>query len=370
MPRHKMSQADWEARVSKQYLGQTVGVKPEHGIDVGRLEAHLRSHLSGFTGPLQVRQFEGGQSNPTYLLETPGARYVLRRKPPGMLQPSAHAVDREHRVLSALSAAGYPVPRPRLLCLDDTVVGTIFYVMDWIEGRVFWDPLMPDLAPPDRRAVVEAAVDRLADLHRLAPDRLGLSDFGKPGSYFERQVGRWSRQYREIAIEPLPEMLALMNWLSDSIPADDRTALVHGDYGVHNLLLHPTEPRIMAVLDWELSTLGHPVSDLFYFLIPWYRPDLDDGRSSFRELDFDAAGLPTEDAIIDRYCRRMGRELAGSADFYRAFNLFRAAAIGEGIVARARQGNAAADDAASFSESVIAYARQGWAIAGRAGKGG
>lgn len=355
--------------MSKQYLGQTIAIKPEHALDTDRLAAFLVDNLPGFAGPMTLRQFEGGQSNPTYRIETPDAHYVLRRKPPGILQPSAHAVDREYRVLSALSAAGYPVPTPRLMCLDESVAGTIFYVMDFIVGRVFWDPLMPDLSPPDRRAVVEAAVDRLADLHRLDPATLGLADFGKPGSYFERQIGRWSRQYREIAVDPLPEMLALIDWLPRHIPDDAASALVHGDYGFHNLLLHPDRPEVLAVLDWELSTLGHPVSDLFYFLIPWYRPDLDDGRSSFRGLDFAATGLPTEAQIIARYCARLGRPAIAGAAFYRAFNLFRAAGIGEGIVARARMGNAAASDAASFSQSVIAYARRGWALASQPEEG-
>lgn len=351
------------ADTQKQYLGATVPVKAAHAIDVARLEAHLADHMEGFQGPLGVSQFEGGQSNPTYRLDTPGRSYVLRRKPPGVLQPSAHAVDREFRVLEALWKAGFPVARPRLLGMDESIVGTIFYVMDHVQGRVFWDPLMPDLSPADRRAAIEAAVDTLADLHRLDPSALGLGDYGKPGGYFERQVGRWSRQYRDIALDPLPEMLELIDWLAANIPDDPATALVHGDYGMHNVMLHPTEPRVLAVLDWELSTLGHPVSDLFYFLIPWYRPDLDDGRSSFRGLDFGAVGLPTEEEVIDRYCTRLGRPPIAGGAFYRAFNLFRAAAIGEGIVARARQGNAAATDAASFAESVVAYARAGRDIA-------
>ena len=349
--------------VEKQYLGQTVDVKAKHAIDVARLEAYLAAHLPGFQGPLTVRQFEGGQSNPTYLLQTPGARYVLRRKPPGVLLPSAHAVDREHRVMSALGAAGFPVARARHLCSDESVAGTMFFVMDYLDGRVFWDPLMPDLSPSDRRAVLEAAVDTLADLHMLDHERLGLGDYGKPGNYFSRQIGRWSKGYQQSALETNPDMASLMQWLPANIPEDESTSLIHGDYGVHNLLLHKTEPRILAVLDWELSTLGHPLRDLVYFLIPWYRPDLDDGRSSFKGLDFSAMGLPTMDEIVARYCARTGREGIPKLHFYCAFSLFRAAAIGEGIVARARQGNAAAKDAASFAESVKAYAAMGWRMA-------
>jgi aminoglycoside phosphotransferase (APT) family kinase protein len=349
--------------VDKQYLGQTVDVKTEHAIDVPKLERYLEAHVKGFRGPLTARQFEGGQSNPTYLLETPSARYVLRRKPPGVLLPSAHAVDREFRVMSALGAVDYPVAPARHLCTDESIAGTMFFVMDYVDGRVFWDPLMPDLAPADRRAVLDAAVDTLADLHRLDHEALGLSDYGKPGNYFVRQVGRWSKGYQQSAVEINADMAKLMEWLSANIPEDDSFSLIHGDYGAHNLLLHKAEPRILAVLDWELSTLGHPLSDLVYFLIPWYRPDLDDGRTSFKGLDFSAMGLPTMDEIVTRYCARTGRSEIAHLNFYCAFNLFRAAAIGEGIVARARQGNAAAKDAASFAESVKAYAATGWRFA-------
>lgn len=347
----------------KQYLGSTVSVKAEHAFDAARLEAYLRGALPGFAGPLTVRQFEGGQSNPTYLLETPSARYVLRRKPPGVLLPSAHAIDREYRVMSALGAAGFPVARARLLCDDESIVGTMFFLMDYVEGRVFWDPLMPDLSPADRRAVIDAAVDTLADLHALPYETLGLGDYGKPGNYFVRQIGRWSKQYQQSALAVNADMARLMEWLPQNIPDDESATLIHGDYGIHNLLLSKREPRVLAVLDWELSTLGHPLSDLVYFLIPWYRPDLDDGRSSFKGLDFDAVGLPTMDEVVTRYCTRSRRDGVPNLHFYCAFNLFRAAAIGEGIVARARQGNAAATDAASFAESVRAYAETGWGFA-------
>lgn len=347
----------------KQYLGHTVDVKPEHALDVRRLEAYLAANIEGFSGPLAVRQFEGGQSNPTYKLETPTASYVLRRKPPGTLLPSAHAVDREFRVMTALGGAGFPVARARHLCADDSIAGTMFFLMDYVDGRVFWDPLMPDLSPSDRRIILDAAVDTLADLHMLDVEKLGLGDFGKPGNYFTRQVGRWSKAYQQSALQVDPNMAKLMEWLPANIPEDDSSSLIHGDYGVHNLLLHKTEPRVLAVLDWELSTLGHPLSDLVYFLIPWYRPDLDDGRSSFKGLDFETVGLPSIDEVVARYCRRTGRSGVDNLNFYCAFNLFRAAAIGEGIVARARQGNAAANDAASFAESVVAYADSGWRFA-------
>lgn len=351
------------AGVEKQYLGKTVDVKAEHAFDVAKLEQYLTTTIPGFAGPLTARQFEGGQSNPTYLLTTPNARYVLRRKPPGVLLPSAHAVDREFRVMTALGGAGFPVARARHLCTDDSITGTMFFVMDYVDGRVFWDPLMPDLSPGDRLAVLNAAVDRLADLHKLDHEKLGLVDYGKPGNFFARQIGRWSKQYTQSAVELNPDMAKLMEWLPNAVPADDSTSLIHGDYGVHNLLLDKDAPKVLAVLDWELSTLGHPISDLLYFLIPWYRPDLDDGRTSFRGLDFKAVGLPTMEEVVARYCARTGRASLDSLNFYCAFNLFRAAAIGEGIVARARQGNAAASDAASFEESVKAYAARGWEFA-------
>lgn len=354
--------------VEKQYLGGTKSVSPEYAVDMAALEAHLASSVAGFEGPIEdLRQFEGGQSNPTYLMTTPSGRYVLRRKPPGEHHPSAHAVDREFRVMKALGERGFPVPRVLELCEDESVIGSAFYLMAHIEGRVFWDPLMPDLQPSERRAAYDAMADTLADLHNLDLAELGLSDYGKPGNYFARQIGRWSKQYLAAAQAPLPAMSRLIEWLPTAIPDDDETTLIHGDFGCHNVMLAPSSPDIVAVLDWELSTLGHPISDLAYCLIPWYRPDVDDGRSSFKDIDFAAMGVPTMEQFAARYFERRGRPPVHDLDFYCAFNLFRAAAIGEGIVARARQGVAVGADAASFAETVKIYADAGLTHAVRAG---
>lgn len=354
--------------ISKQYLGGTKAVSPEYAVDERALLAHLEAAIPEFEGPIEdLRQFEGGQSNPTYRLKAKSGSYVLRRKPPGEHHPSAHAVEREFRVMKALGEQGFPVPPVLELCEDKSIIGSAFYLMEHVEGRVFWDPLMPDLTPADRRAAYATMADTLADLHNLNLDDLGLSDYGKPGNYFARQVGRWSKQYNAAAAAPLPAMTRLMEWLPTAIPDDDETTLIHGDYGCHNVMLSPTAPEIVAVLDWELSTLGHPISDLAYCLIPWYRPDVDDGRSSFKGIDHEAMGVPTMEEFAARYFERRGKPPVEDLDFYCAFNLFRAAAIGEGIVARARSGVAVGTDAASFAETVTIYAEAGLAHAIRAG---
>lgn len=349
-------------------LGHTVAMKPGFEIDVARLEAFLASTLTDYQGPLSVRQFEGGQSNPTYLLETPQAKYVLRRKPPGPLAPSAHAVDREYRVLAALGATAFPVPRVRAFCADDAVIGTIFFVMDYVpNGRVFWDPILPDLSPAERTAIYHDAVDRLADLHSFDPAAIGLGDYGKPGSYLKRQVSLWSSQYLAGAVETNDAMLKLIEWLPKALPDHEAATLIHGDYGSHNLLLARDAPQIRAVLDWELSTIGDPFVDLFFFLIPWYRPDIDDKRTSFGSIDRAGMGIPSLDDMVARYCARTGRAPPASIGFYCAFNMFRAAAISAGIVARARQGNAAGADNAIFAAAFDMFARAAWAEAQRSG---
>lgn len=352
----------------KQYLGTTVEVKPQHAIDGARLEAYLDRELDGFEGPLALKQFEGGQSNPTYLLITPTRRYVLRRKPPGVLLKSAHAVDREYRVMRALEAEGFPVPRARLLCEDETIAGTMFFVMDHLEGRVFWDPIMPDLSAEDRARVYDDMVDTLARLHAIDWKGAGLGDYGREGNYFARQIGRWSKQYEATATDPIPEMDKLIAWLPEALPDGDESCLIHGDYGPHNLMLHPTDPRVIAVLDWELSTIGHPISDLIYCAIPYYRVDVADGRSSFHDADLKALGIPSFEDFITRYCEKTGRPPIENVAFYCAFNLFRSAAIGQGIAARAAQGNAAASDAADLAaKAVRPYAQAAWAQAQKAG---
>lgn len=345
-------------------LGQTIAMKAGFELDVARLNAFLETALDGYAGPLSVKQFEGGQSNPTYLLETPAARYVLRRKPPGPLALSAHAVDREFRVLSALQPTGFPAPRPRVLCTDEAVLGTMFYVMDFVPGgRVFWDPLLPGLLPHERRAIYEDAVDRLADLHGFDVAALGLSDFGKAGSYLARQTKLWTTQYHAGAHEPNEDMNALIAWLPTALPSVEASTLIHGDFGSHNLLLAQDQPKIRAVLDWELSTIGDPFVDLFFFLIPWYRPDVGDKRTAFSNVDREALGIPSLDAMVARYCARTGRTPPHSIAFYCAFNMFRAAAISAGIVARARQGNAAGADNAIFADAYAMFARAAWQTA-------
>jgi len=355
------------AAPARKYLGQTVEVKAAHRIDEGRLAQFLGDTVPGYAGPLEVRQFEGGQSNPTYLLTTPGAKYVLRRKPPGVLLKSAHAVDREFRVMKALFERGLPVPEPLALCEDDSVLGTAFYVMRHVPGRVFLISAMPDLTPAERAAVYDSANETLARLHSLDHMAAGLEDFGRPGNYFERQIGRWSHQYEASKTADIPEMERLMEWLPKAAPPAAPARLIHGDYSFHNLLIHPTEPRVVAVLDWELSTTGDPLGDLTYHAMEWYRPDDGDARGSLRELDLAALGIPDLEAYVARYCERVDRPPIGNLGFYKAYNLFRVAAIVQGIVGRALQGNAAAEGAAQQAARVRPLAEAAWGYAREAG---
>jgi aminoglycoside phosphotransferase (APT) family kinase protein len=349
------------------YLGAVVEMRPQHRLDIEGLERWLTGAVAGFKGPLSVRQFEGGQSNPTYLLETPDRKYVLRRKPPGVLLPSAHAVDREFRVLSALGGAGFPVPEALVLCEDDAVIGSMFYVMAHVDGRIFLDSGMPDLSRDDRTAAYDSANETLARLHSLDHVALGLGDFGRPGNYFSRQIGRWSKQYEASRTADIPEMDRLMAWLPNAAPTDETCGLIHGDYSFHNLLFHPTEPRVVGVLDWELSTTGHPLGDLFYHGMEWYRPAGSDARGTLKDADLDALGIPSLDAYVARYCERTGRAVPENPGFYRAYNLFRVAAIIQGIAGRAREGTAATSDAAAQAERVLPLARAAWAEAQAAG---
>ena len=356
---------------SKRYLGEVSAVRHGMGIDEAHLAEWLGTHIPEYRGPLTVRQFDGGQSNPTYLLETPATRYVLRRKPPGVLLKSAHAVDREYRVLSALAAQRFPVPQPLALCEDDGVLGTMFYVMTYVPGRVFWDCTMPDVSREERAAIFDSVNATLAQLHNLDLAQIGLGDYGKPGNYFGRQISRWSQQYQTSRTSDIPEMDKLIEWLPANLPPDDgRVSIVHGDYSFHNVLIHPTEPRVVAVVDWELSTLGHPLGDLTYHLMDWYRPAGVDLRGTLKGQNLESLGIPSLDEYVARYCARAGVSLAGNLAFYRAYNLFRVAAIVPGVARRSLGGNAASSNASEVMSRVRPLAEAAWAEARAAGAQG
>ncbi len=338
-----------------------------HAFDVGALEEYMRSHVEGFAGPLTVRQFKGGQSNPTYRLEAPSGRYVLRRKPPGKLLRSAHAVDREFRVISALYAADFPVPRPYALCEDDEVVGTMFYLMDFVDGRIFWDLDLPDCAPDERTAIYDNANQVIADLHNYDVSKIGLEDFGKPGNYFARQISRWSKQYVASETREVAAMNRLIDWLPQNIPDDESVSVVHGDYRLDNMVFHPTEPRVIGVLDWELSTIGHPLGDFTYHLMAWQMPEVGIGSTGLAGKDLEHLGIPSEEAYVEMYCRRTGRDGIANRNFYMAYNFFRIAAILQGIAGRVRDGTAASVHAERAELAVRPLAEIGWRFAGKSG---
>jgi aminoglycoside phosphotransferase (APT) family kinase protein len=339
------------------------GARPvQHPLDLPRLHEYLATHVAAYPAQatLDVQQFRGGQSNPTYRLEVGGQRYVLRRKPPGALLASAHAVDREHRIITALQGSGVPVPRTYCLCTDETVIGTPFYVMELVEGRIFWDPLLPGLHPAERRQIYGEMGRVLAALHTLDPAAHGLSDYGKAGNYFQRQIDRWSRQYQAGPAERIPAMDRLVAWLPGHVPPGDETTLVHGDYRLDNLIFHPHEPRLLAVLDWELSTLGHPLGDLAYHCMTWHIP-----AGVFRGLagaDLAELGIPSEAEHLAGYLGRTGRGPIppDDWDFYLAYNLFRIAAILHGILGRVKEGTAASERAAMMGQAAWPLAELGW----------
>jgi aminoglycoside phosphotransferase (APT) family kinase protein len=338
-------------------------------IDAARLEAFLASRLPDFAPPLTVRQFKGGQSNPTYLLETPARRYVLRRKPPGKLLPSAHAVDREFRVVSALYAQGFPVAAPLIYCDDPSVAGTPFYVMDHVDGRVVWEPHMPGAEPAERAAVYDAMNATLARLHSFDPAALGLSDFGRGDNYVARQVERWSKQYRASETEEIEEMERLIAWLPAHLPPSAPVRVVHGDYRLDNIILAPSQPAIHAVLDWELSTLGDPLADLAYHLMQWNMPPSETGAGVGTLLGHDLSGLgiPSRAAYVDAYVARTGLDPRPHLPVYLAYNFFRLAAIFQGIVGRVRDGTATSENAAAMAPLVRPLALKAWEFAREAG---
>ncbi|MBX9803541.1 MAG: phosphotransferase family protein [Caulobacteraceae bacterium] len=339
-------------------------VDPRHALDEAALDQWLKAHVEGYAGPLTLRQFKGGQSNPTYELVTPTRAYVLRRKPPGTLLPSAHAVDREFTVISALHKQGYPVARPYALCTDDSVIGSMFYVMDKVEGRVLWDLKLPGMEPAQRRAIYESQVDTLAALHAFDPAAIGLSDYGRPGNYFERQVGRWTKQYRASEIDPIPAMDRLIEFLPSTLPPDGPTRIVHGDFRLDNMILAPNGPQVRAVLDWELSTLGDPMADFSYLLIAWVIPAT--ARNGLAGADLEALGIPSVAEMVERYATLTGNTPA-NLDWLLAYNLFRLAAICQGIAGRVRDGTAASSHAKAMAAQVPMLAAGALSFAQKAG---
>ncbi|MFA5122957.1 phosphotransferase [Zavarzinia sp.] len=325
---------------------ETSAVREAHRFDEAKLEAFLAARIEGFAGPMTVEQFKGGQSNPTYLLTTPARRYVLRKKPPGKLLASAHQIEREYKVIEALAGTGVPVAPALLLCEDAEVIGTPFYVMGHVDGRVLRDPQLPGATPAERAAIYEQMVDVLARLHSVDVNAVGLGDFGKPGNYFERQIGRWSKQYEAAKTETVDAMDKLMAWLPANIPPGEHVALVHGDYRLENTIFHATEPRMLAVLDWELATLGHPLADLAYNCMPYHIADPTMGN--LMGIDFAATGIPSEPDYLAAYCRKTGRTGIPNWEFYLAFSMFRLSSIAQGVYKRGLDGNASSDKAMMY----------------------
>jgi aminoglycoside phosphotransferase (APT) family kinase protein len=335
-------------------------------LPLDRLERWLRAHVEGFRGPVAAERFSGGQSNPTYKLTAGSGDYVLRRKPPGPLLPSAHAVDREFRVMGALAQTPVPVPRVHALCEDDTVIGSAFYVMEHLNGRIFWDQRLRGLPPTERAAIFDSMNAVIAALHTVDYQAVGLADFGRPGNYMARQIVRWSRQYRASETETIAAMDSLIGWLPQHLPPEAPPGIVHGDYRMDNLVFHNTEPRVIGVLDWELSTIGDPIADFAYHCLTWrVTPELFRGLAG---VDFAGLGIPGETAYVAAYCRRTGRETIPGWEFYMVYSLFRIAAILQGIAKRAIDGTAAAVDAAEQGRLARPLAEQAWALAQSLGK--
>jgi aminoglycoside phosphotransferase (APT) family kinase protein len=344
-----------------------IDVLPQHRLDEPALWKYLQQHLEDFSPPAQLRQFQGGQSNPTYLIETSTKNFVLRKKPPGKLLPSAHLIEREYRILRALPETQVPVPHAHLLCEDPSVIGTAFYVMDHVDGRVITGVTLPNLTPAERRAIYTDYARVAARLHAVDYKACGLADFGKPEGYVARQLDRWTKQYLASKTEENADMTALIAWLSSHLPAKDETAIVHGDYRIGNTILHRTEPRIVAVLDWELATLGHPLSDLAYACMYYRIPASSEGTGGLAGSDIAALGIPSEAEFIDMYSRFSGRERIDDWPFFLAFAYFRMAAITQGVYARALQGNAADRRAILYGEHAKNFAAAGRAMAERGG---
>lgn len=338
-------------------------VSTQYRVNEHRLAAYLQRHLPGFHSDLTMRQFRGGQSNPTFLLRNGESHYVLRRRPPGMLLASAHAIDREFRVTSALSGTSVPVAKPLVYCEDDSIIGSAFYLVEYVEGRVFWEPMLPTLTPEERTQIYREANRVIAQLHRIDPATIGLADYGSRKDYFQRQIARWTQQYRATQDEHLDAMERLIAWLPDHVPRDAQLCIVHGDFRLDNLIFHPNEPRVLAVLDWELSTLGHPLADFSYHCLPWYlRPD---ELRGFGGIDIARTGIPSLEQHLAQYCRETGRAEVPQHLWNAciAFGMFKVAAILQGVARRAREGNASNTNAHTAGARARAIAERGWQIA-------
>lgn len=352
------------ARRGSEYTG-TMQVQERHRFDERSLEQFMTERVEGFVPPVGVEQFKGGQSNPTYrLTDGAGRRYVLRRKPPGKLLPSAHAVDREFRVISALNRTDVPTPRAHALCEDESVVGTPFYIMEYCDGRVLWDPLLPEVPKESRLAIYRAKFETLARLHAVDYTALGLADFGRPGSYVARQISRWGKQYKASETERIEAMERLLEWLPAHLPTSDETVLVHGDYRLDNMIFHPTEARVLGIIDWEISTLGDPLAELSYLCMLWRTPA---DWGGLQGHDLAAAGLPREHDMVAHYCALAGRQLPEPSvwEFYMAYNLFRVSCIRQGVYARSLDGTASNVRAAESGKLVRPAADLAWDIVSR-----
>ena len=336
-----------------------------HTLDIEKLSDYLTQQLDEFTGIKKSKKFNTGQSNPTYLIETAEKKYVLRKKPPGELLPSAHAVDREYRIIKALEETKVPVPRTVFLCNDESIIGTIFYVMEFVDGRIFWDPTLPEIDENKRMKVYEETVRIMAELHKIDVEKAGLLDFGKPGNYFERQVGRWIKQYRAAETESYPEVETLIAWLEKTMPDDDGLiSIVHGDYRLYNMIFDHEEESMLALLDWELSTIGHPYADLAYQCMNWYIPQIGI-TPGLAGINLEKLGIPSEDDYVSNYCSKMGINSIPNWSFYLAFGFFRLAGIAQGVYKRSIQGNASADNAKELGAAVPILGKIALSIVGR-----
>ncbi len=344
----------------KAFVG-TVALEGEDRLDDAKLTAWMASHIAGFEGPIDVRKFAGGQSNPTYKVHAKSGDYVLRRKPMGVLLPSAHAVDREFALITGLHPTGFPVARPYGLCTDDSIIGSMFYIMGMVEGRTFWNGAMPGSNPDERRAVYLEMIDVLAALHNIDVGKAGLSEYGKPGNYFARQIGRWTKQYKLSETEVMPQMEHLIEWLPATMPPQTRTSVVHGDYRIDNAIFDAGSAKCRAVLDWELSTLGDPLADFTYVCMAWVTEN--EGRSGVMDLDRAALGIPELDEVVARYCAATGRDSVPDMNWYFAYNFFRLAGIIQGIKKRVIDGTASSAHAQAMSERVQPLAEAAWRFA-------